>query len=135
MNIKRNILLVSAAYVVFFIGIFLTSELCNAVWCRINDDDPLGSLFFTLLPLLPVFFLSLVTYFMREEVFRAWWRFARWWVLVIIVITLLLNNASGGGTLGMERDFTIFILTILYSILIITSLTKIVRTYLKTKTI
>jgi hypothetical protein len=77
--------------------------------------------------------LSLITYKMREEVFRAWWGFARWWVPVIIVVTLLLNNASGGGTLGMDRDFTAFILIVLYSVLVVTCLVKIVRAYLKTK--
>ncbi|MCX6788116.1 MAG: hypothetical protein NT108_03075 [Candidatus Kaiserbacteria bacterium] len=81
----------------------------------------------------PLFLLSLITYRMKDEVFRAWWGFARWWVPVIIVVTLLLENAGGGGTLGMNKDFTAFILIILYSIFGIVSLVKIVRTYLKTR--
>jgi hypothetical protein len=82
---------------------------------------------------LSILLLSLITYKMRDEVFRAWWNFARWWVLVIIAVTYLLENAGGGGTLGMDTDFTIFALSILYAVLIITSLVKIVRTYLKTR--
>ena len=82
---------------------------------------------------IPIFILSLITYKMRDEVFRAWWGFARWWVPVIMVVTLLLENAGGGGTLGMNKDFTAFILIVLYSILIVTSLVKIFNAYFKTK--
>ena len=70
---------------------------------------------------------------MKEEVFQAWWRFARWWVPVIIGVTFLLGNMSGGGTLGMDRDFTVFILGILYTILVVTSLLKIIRAYSQSK--
>lgn len=82
---------------------------------------------------IPVFLLSLITYKLRDEVFRAWWRFARWWAPVIMIVTILLENAGGGGTLGMNKDFTAFILIILYSILIVTSLVKIFNAYFKTK--
>jgi hypothetical protein len=110
----------------------------NVIYCdkAVIDFVPeviLQSLAFILLPLLSLLFLSLITYRMRDEVFRAWWRFARWWVPVIIAATLFLENASGGGTLGMDKDFTIFILSILYTVLIITSLVKIVRAYSKTR--
>lgn len=130
---KKIVLIASATYVIFFIAIFLVGEYCNSTWCRVRDDDPLGLIFFIFLPLLPIFILSLITYKMRDEVFRAWWNFARWWVWVIVVSTFLLENASGGGTLGMNKDFTAFILIILYSILVIASLVKIVRAYIKTK--
>ena len=91
--------------------------------------EPLSSALF-LVPAL--FLLSLLTYRMRNEVFRAWWNFARWFVPVIIAVTLLLENAgSGGGTLGMDRDFTAFVLIILYSILVLTSFWKIARAYQK----
>jgi hypothetical protein len=133
MNAKKTVLLISVAYTIFFVTIFLASELCHSSWCRIHDDDPLGLVFFIFLPLLPTLLLSLITYRMRDEVFRAWWRFARWWVPVIIAATLFLENASGGGTLGMDKDFTIFILSILYTVLIITSLVKIVRAHSKTR--
>lgn len=78
---------------------------------------------------------SLITYKMRDEVFRAWWNFARWWVPVIIVTTIMLNNASGtgGGYIGMGKDFTFLILGILYAVLVIVSLVKIVRAYTHSK--
>lgn len=137
MNTKKGALTISATYVVFFISIFLTDEFCTSAWCRVHDDDLLGLIFFTFLPLLPIFLLSLITYKMREEVFRAWWGFARWWVLVIIAVTLFLQNAGGGGGMGISGAvsgaFDVLILGLFYTILVITSLVKIVRTYLKTR--
>ena len=133
MNTKKNVLHVSIGYVIYFFTLLLIGTVCDRVWCDIQEDGFLVSILYFFAPLLPIFFFSLITYKMKDEVFRAWWRFARWWVLVIIAATLLLQNASGGGTLGMNKDFTVFILIILYSILIVTSLVKIVRAYLRTK--
>lgn len=86
-----------------------------------------------------ILLLSLITYKMRDEVFRAWWRFARWFVPVIIAVTLLLENAGGGGGIGISgavsSAFDILILGILYAILIIISLIKIFNAYFKTKNI
>ena len=81
--------------------------------------------------------LSLITYKMRDEVFCAWWRFARWWVPVIIVVTLLLQNAGGGGGMGIggavSGAFDALVLGILYAVLFIVSLVKIFNAYFKTK--
>lgn len=107
----------------------LTNQNCTDLFVKFSPWSFAKYILFT--PFL--FALSLITYKMRDEVFRAWWNFAWWWALVIIAITLLLTNASGGGTLGMNQDFTVFILGILYAILIVTSLIKIARMYLKTK--
>lgn len=100
---------------------------CPALYDFIHSIAPL------VLTLLPLFFLSLVTYKMRNEVFHAWWNFARWWASVIVVVTLLLNSASNSGGLGIESAvsgaFDILTLIILYAILVVVSLVKIVRAY------
>lgn len=132
MNIKKNVLIASVVYIAYVVGLLLISGNCHDNWCRIQEDGPFGFILFSFAPLLVVFFLSLLTYRLKDEVFSAWWSFARWWVLVIVVVTLFFQNASGGGTLGMNQDFTAFTLIILYSILVIVSLTKIVRTYIRT---
>jgi hypothetical protein len=98
------------------------------VWDAVEWCEPLA---FTLLPLISLLFFSLITYKMRDNVFRAWWNFARWFVPIIIVATIALNNSSGGGVLGMDQDFTFLILFILYAILVIVSITKICFAYRK----
>ncbi len=94
---------------------------------------------FLILFLIPpaLFLLSLITYKMKDEVFQAWWRFARWWVLVIIAVTLFLQNVGGGGGIGISSAvsgaFDILVLGILYTILVVVSLFKIIRAYSKSK--
>lgn len=110
------------------------SKICGVgnLTCREKLGDA-----FVLLYLIPILFLfSLITYKMREEVFRTWWNFARWFVPVIIVVTLLLNSASdggggmgGGGLASGMLDFVV--LWTLYIILVVVSLVKIVRAYIK----
>ena len=133
MMTKKNVLIVSVAYVAYVGSLLLISGICHATWCRVSESDVFGLIMFSFAPLLPVFILSLITYRLKDEVFQAWWNFARWWVIVIIAVTFLLENASGGGTLGMNQDFTAFILIILYSIFMVTSLVKIVREYVRVK--
>ena len=73
---------------------------------------------------------------MKNEVFRAWWGFARWFVPVIIAVTLFVQNAGGGGAWGMNGGaFDAIFIGIFYFIFILVSLIKIVRAYLKTKEI
>ena len=105
-------------------------------YCGAFDDicrRAYGSVIYLFSSFIPVFLLSLITYKMKEEVFRAWWNFARWFVPIIIAVTYLLNNAPTGNSLNAKQDATFFFLFILYTIHIITSLTKIFRTYRKTK--
>lgn len=123
----------SISVFIFLISFYLFSaswcyqgSICNHMEYALSKSGIYELVFFLTIPL---FLLSLITYRMKDEVFRAWWGFARWWVPVIIAVTILLENAGGGGTLGMNNDFTAFILIILYSILIIVSLVKIVRAY------
>lgn len=79
----------------------------------------------------PLFLLSLITYKMRDEVFRAWWNFARWWVPVIILVTYLQSTQERGGGMAatMSGGFDILLLGLFYFILIVVSLWRIVRTH------
>lgn len=131
---KRNVLWVSgllSGLLIFFLASILLN-FCGSY--RYLCKDIYSFLAYAFLPLPFVYILSLITYFMREEIFYAWWNFARWWVPVIIVTTLLLNNAKGGGGyLGMGQDFTMFILGILYTVLVVVSLFKIMWGYARMK--
>jgi hypothetical protein len=81
-----------------------------------------------------VFIFSLVIFWMKEEVFKAWYKVASWFVPVIILTTIYLNaTSSTGGFFNMDKEINFLILLILYSIFVITSIWKIVTTYRKTK--
>lgn len=134
-----SLLALALAYVfanpVFFRICINTYTFGSQIGCLDKFSESAASLLVSIS--LPLLLLSLITYKMREEVFRAWWGFARWWVPVIIVVTLLLQNAGGGGGIGIggavSGAFDVLFLGIFYAILVITSLVKIVRAYLKTK--
>jgi len=50
-----------------------------------------------LLPLTTVIPVSLLTYKLRDEIFRAWIRFAQWWVPISMLIILIIPGGGGGG--------------------------------------
>ena len=55
----------------------------------------LASVIDTAIPVLPLLMFSLVTYFLRDEIFQAWIRFAIWWVpLTMVVIAISPGNDS-----------------------------------------
>ena len=134
---KKNVLIIGIIGTSILVVLTLLSitdfcyynKICSYIFEQISPWSLANYIFFT--P--PILLLSLLAYKMRDEVFRAWWGFAKWWILVIIAVTLFLTNASGGGTIGMDKDFSVFILIILHFILIGVSLIKIVHAYLKYK--
>lgn len=99
--------------------------------CRKTADSV--QTIFSIFLLLSLF--SLITYKMQEEVFQAWWRFARWFVPIIIIVTYLLNTSheqSGFGGVA-QGAFDFLILIVLYIIFIITSLVRIILAYRRVK--
>lgn len=80
------------------------------------------------------FLLSLLTYWMHDEIFTAWWSFARWLISINFLITsLILLMPHDGGFFNMDGLIFLLIPVPLYAILTLVSLWKIVRTYLKLK--
>jgi hypothetical protein len=69
---------------------------------------------------MPLFLFSLITYFLREEVFRAWLHFAYGWIPLSIVLILLASGSSGGG-FGipnvLDQEFVAIILAALFAII------------------
>jgi len=63
---------------------------------------------------------SIVTYFLREEVFRAWLKFAYVWIPVSMVLIYLAGGSSGGG-FGipnvLDQEFVSLILASLFVLL------------------
>ncbi len=147
MNTKKIVLIVGliALAFVFVVNNPIMFGFCNGIddtgygpFCYdsamdIPESASLASLFIGGFLLL----LSLITYRMKDEVFRAWWHVALWFVPIIIAVTYLLENAGSGGGLGIggavSAGFDVLVLSILYIVFIITSLVRIVSTYRKTR--
>ncbi|MCK9344996.1 MAG: hypothetical protein M0P64_02630 [Candidatus Pacebacteria bacterium] len=117
-------------------GVYMDSSGVEYCTKRISDyfPEPLVlSILALSLSLLP---FSLLTYWTKEEVFRAWWNPAiRFWIPAIVIVTIFTAwMDSGSGAMGVV-DFSpgLPILVLLYSLFVITSLVKIIRTYLRTR--
>lgn len=100
-------------------------EHCRGLWNPLSPHvDSIGSFLF-LFPF--VFFFSLITYKMREEVFRAWFNFTKWWVPISIFLILITPGSSGGG-FGIpsvfDKGFLAFILSALFFIISLVIITR-----------
>ncbi len=127
MNTKGKVLSVSSTYVLLFTILLFAGEMCHSDWCRVREDDLIGILFFILLPLLPVFLFSLITYKMKDEVFASWISFAKWYVPMLVVMTFLLQDGGGSGFAGAVSGwFNLMILGALYVAFIVVSLVLII---------
>jgi hypothetical protein len=135
---KKKLLIVEFISVVLalFLAYIQSGEICYSKdWCRglWDDINLLGEI---LLVIISAFPFLLITYRLKEEVFRAWWNFARWFVPVIIVASFFLNGAGGGG-LGISGAvsgaFNFLILCIFYAVFILVSLIRIVLAYRRTR--
>jgi hypothetical protein len=138
MSTKKNVLFVGIFGVLFIGFLFILdshvcyiNETCKTVRRAFNQD------IFTIIFITPpLFLLSLITYRLKEEVFRAWWNFARWFVPVVIVASFFLNGAGGGG-LGISGAvsgaFNFLVLCIFYAVFILVSLIRIVLAYRRTR--
>ncbi|MBP6033993.1 MAG: hypothetical protein KA537_00780 [Candidatus Moranbacteria bacterium] len=134
---KKNVLIIAllgliVSYVLnnpLFFGIcFDAYALSGHVYCHDKFGYLLSHLlFFALMPVLP---FVIIVYRMRDEVFQAWWKFARWFVPIIILVTFLQNIAHQQGGLGgvAQGVFDFVVLTFLYILFILTSIIKIVLT-------
>ncbi len=53
---------------------------------------------------LSISLLSIILYFLREEVFRSWARFAKWYLSASVVLLVLGSNQHGGYISGGLND-------------------------------
>ncbi|MEK7068888.1 MAG: hypothetical protein AAB947_00735 [Patescibacteria group bacterium] len=116
---KNNVFVVSMCGMVFFAFLFfLSTGACyDRVWCQILQDTFSNENLTVAFLFPPLFLFSLITYKMREKVFRAWLHFAYWWVPLSIVLTFL---SRGGGGFGMpnvfDQEFVAFVFSALFFI-------------------
>jgi len=109
--------------ILVLIGIFGTYSVCvNKITCV----NILHHLFIYGLFFLPLFFLSLITYKMRDSVYQAWFRFVRWWI-PLSILPVLISPSYGHGLIPVDKGrvslalSALFLLISLVIILIKTS--------------
>lgn len=131
---KKNTFLLSFAcalllLVYFFFG---RSEYCyNSVACHYFLGSFVVQSISVILAVFCLFILpvSLVLIFLGDEVFKIWWRFAKWFLMVVVFMALFFNVAGSGGSIGMGKDFAVFTFFVLYSVFVFISVIRIVRAY------
>ena len=87
---------------------------CNRLWGLINVIGIFLYIF------LAHFLLSLITYKLREETFRTWFRFACGFVPLSIFLIFLARN-SHGGSMGipniLDQETVAFLLSLLFLVI------------------
>ena len=68
-----------------------------------------------LYPFFPLFFLSLITFWMREEIFRVWLRFACWWIPLTIILVAISPSTSADFQI-IDREFVAMVFTLLFTL-------------------
>ena len=61
------------------------------------------SYFVIFFPIFVVFLFALITYWMREEIYQAWFRFARWWIPLSILLIFLAPEYSSNILSSVEK--------------------------------
>lgn len=126
---KTKTLIISASLLAFSFAVdylyknhlFVSRKLANLL---------LPTLFFFSVALLA---FSIITYKMREEVFRAWIHFAYWWIPISLVFIYLAGGWSGGG-FGMPNVLDQEFVSIIFSaIFVIVSILIIIWKYFTTR--
>ncbi len=106
------------------------NQTCTDLFMRFSPWSLANYIFFT--PFLLI--LSLIAYKMRDEVFRAWWNFARWFILLIVGVTFWVESLpSTGGFFNLDEIVYLFLIAPLYVIFVFTSATIIVNNTWKNK--
>ncbi len=65
----------------------------------------------------PLFIFSLITYWMREEVYRAWFRFARWWIPLSMLAIFLAPEYSSDWMYPIEKGTVTFLFSVSFCII------------------
>jgi len=75
------------------------------------------SLIIGFFPVIPLFILSLITYKMRDEMYRAWLRFAQWWIPFSMVFIFLAPEYSGDWMFPIVKGTVAFFSSLLFVII------------------
>lgn len=109
--------------VLFLLNYFGTYKICNS---QLECTQSLADYMRVFSIILPFFLFSLITYKMREEVFRSWFRFARVYIPASMLLILLAPSYSSNWMFPYDKGRAAFLFS---SLFIIISTVKIVLAY------
>jgi hypothetical protein len=86
-----------------------------------------GDIWIATIIIIPVAIFSLLTYFLREEVFRAWFRFTYWWIPLSFIIVLFSSSRQPANIVGISDQAIFGVLTL--GLYVLVSLSIVVLKY------
>ena len=69
-----------------------------------------------LLPVVPLFIFSLITYWPRNEIYESWFRFARWWIPLSMLAILIAPEYSSDWMYSIEKGTVAFATSALFAL-------------------
>jgi hypothetical protein len=126
---KKNLLLISgvvtaALFLSNWIGTF---KLCGGIEYGQCMDITYAAII-NFVPVIGVFVISLVTFWMSDQIYRTWFKFARWSVPLSMFLILITPEYGGGLFNPIQKGSVAFALTILFFVIsLIIILIKFIR--------
>lgn len=129
---KTNILIVSSIGSLLFLLFLFAKDLGFCAFVSSSCADMFDPIAENLLVFVVLLLFSLITYKMRDEVYRAWLRFSYFWIPLSMVLILLSPEYSGGyiPLYSITKSSVAFVSSLLF---VIISLTIIAWKYFSTR--
>jgi hypothetical protein len=138
---KKIVLITSSLITLFFLFlVVLGFDSCYENKTCSHLQDVFGGndwLIITIIaPVVLVF--SLITFWMKDEVFKKWFKFTSWYIPILAGIFLFFavqENSSWGASGSITKGINLLIELFFSAIFVIVSMVKIVRAYKVSKTL
>lgn len=113
---KKTFLILSCGFalITFILGTLEPFRLCGDQWRQCIQVNYVISIL--LLPTIPLFLFSLITYKMRDDIYRAWFRFARWAIPLSMFFILIAPTYSNDRMYPIEKGSIALLTSVLFSI-------------------
>lgn len=69
------------------------------------------------IPIILFFLFSLITYWIRGDIYQAWFRFARWWIPLSMILILISPEYSHDWMYPIEKGSVAFLTSVIFAII------------------
>lgn len=122
---KKNILIISSFLTVALFVIETNMRSINSILCSNSHYkciDLVGDIWVAALIIIPVIPFSIITYKMRDEIFRSWIRFSYWWIPLSFLTVLFSSSSKPANIIGISDQAFFSVLTWGFYIIISTAI-------------